>query len=132
MSYEFKVREQKTVFKSWLEIAMHDNTLIIEISRDTNMIVRFYDTKKQLKYCFDFDNQTIKEYYSAHVHYNKILAEFVKLYYPNEDVRVIKDNLDSGYTYALKEEDWTDTVQGNLIKRVYTDGTVYERIYIEK
>lgn len=131
MNTIFKTHNSKSYFKQWVEIATHEENLTMEISRDTNLVVRFYDDKKRLKYLIDYNNQTIKEYKHTYSNYNRVLAEFAKLYHADVDIREITTNIDEGNTYVCKESEWTDVIQGNSIERTYIDGTIYKRIFIK-
>lgn len=132
MTTIFKTHENKSQFKQWVEIATHEKNLIMEISRDTNLVVRFYDSKKRLKYFIDYNNQTVKEYRHTACNYNRILAEYIKLYYKDNNITDITNRLDEGAMYTCKENEWTDVIQGNSITRTYTDGTTYKRIFIKQ
>lgn len=132
MNNIFKTHNSNSYFKQWVEIATHSENLTMEISRDTNLVVRFYDTQKRLKYFVDYNNQTFKEYIHVDINYCRVLAEFVKLYHRDEDIREITTRIDEGYTYTCKENDWIDTIQGNSIERLYNDNTIYKRIYIKQ
>lgn len=130
MNTVFKTHETKTQFKYLTEIALQEENLTMEISRDENLKVRLYKKNGKLKHLINYNTQTVTTYIRG-IDYLKVLSEYIHIYHKDDSKHMIKCELDCGKTYTIKETDFTETIQGTTLCRKYNDGSTYIRIYEE-
>lgn len=130
MSTIFKTHEQKTEFKCLSEMALQEENLTMEISRDKNLIVRLYKKNGKLKHLINYNTQTLTTYIRG-INYLEVLAEYIHIYHKDDSKYMIKCELDCGKSYTIKHIGFTESIQGNILERKYKCGSTYIRIYEE-
>lgn len=130
MSTIFKTHETKRQFKWLTEMALQEENLTMEISRDENLIVRLYEKNGKLKHLINYNTQTVTTYIRG-INYLEVLAEYIHIYHKDDSKHMIKCELDYGKSYTIKHIGFTEIIQGHTLYRKYVDGSTYIRIYEE-